>query len=349
MLPKNLVLDEGVIPKNFDELVELVDSSYRVAHEQTTLEAIVLKPDGTVQTPQGEWRLTRDFLEQCADLIEMPLVYAYKVSSELFCENFAQRRADATTPVTVSRVGDVATGLIDDRKSRYRPACTGDVLRAIGRFPDLKLRRACVSYAGVDAGFVRLGSVVEPAVGDILELGIAVTNSESGGRQLKAAAYSYRLACTNGSIMSDQIGVARWLNDPRMTVAGSLSAFQKDAAALFEKLDSVAALYEANLDRHVPDVALMNLWRRIAYAVPRNEADAVLGISAEERREWQQAIREREADELPALTNRTAYEVHNRITFAAHGRSFRSRRGLEELGGDFLSRAAAWPTTATAN
>lgn len=338
MLPKHLVPDEPVIPKSFEELNELVNNRYRVSHEHTTLEAIVLNPDGTVQTPQAKYQVTQDFLEGCATAIGMPLAYAYKIDPELFCDNFNKRRADTTVPVTIARVSDVATGLIANRKSPYRPACTGDVLHAIARFPNLSLRRACVSYAGVDVGFAAEGSIVEPAVGDIVELGIALTNSESGGRQLKASAYSYRLACTNGAIMSDEIGVARWPNDPRMTVAGSLSAFQKDVATLFEKLDTVSALYKANTERLVPDVDLMNLWRRVAYVIPRNEVDAVLGISAEERIELQGAIREREPGEPPVLTSYNAYEVHNRITFAAHRRSFRGRRGLEEIGGDFLSR-----------
>jgi hypothetical protein len=209
MLPKNLVLDDVVTPKDFDELIELVETTYRVDHEPTTLEAIALRPDGTVHTPQGESQVTRDFLEGCAGAIGMPLGYAYKVSPALFCENFAQRQAETTAPITISRVGNVVTGLIADRKSRYRPACTGDVLRAVRRAEGLTLRRASISFAGVDAEFVRPGSVVEPVVGDILELGIALTNSESGGRQLKASAYSYRLACTNGAIMADEIGTAR--------------------------------------------------------------------------------------------------------------------------------------------
>jgi len=340
MLPKNLVLDDGLIPKDFDELVALVNTTYRVGHEQTTLEKIFLRPDGTVQTPLAEYQVTRDFLEGSAAAIGMPLGYAYKIGPELFCDNFNKRRAETTTPVTVSWVGGVATGLIADRKSRYRPACTAEVIGAIRLLPGLRMCRACVSYAGVDVGFVVDGSVVEPAVGDIVELGIALTNSESGGRQLKASAYSYRLACTNGAIMSDEIGVARWPNDPRMTVAGSLLAFQKDVATLFEKLDTVSSLYKANTERLVPDVDLMNLWRRVAYVIPRNEVDAVLGISAVERIELQGAIREREPGEPPALTSHNAYDVHNRITFAAHRRSFRGRRGLEEIGGDFLSRIA---------
>jgi hypothetical protein len=204
MFPENLVLDEVVTPKNFDELIESVETSYRVEHEQTTLESICLKPDGTVQTPAGELRVTRDFLEHSAAAIGMPLGYFYDITPELFCSNFKQRQAETTSPITICRVGDVATGLIlDGKKTRYRPARTGDVLRAIRRLDDLSLRRASVSFTGVDVELVRLGSVVEPVVGDIVETGVAVSNSESGGRQLKAAAYSYRLVCTNGAVMED--------------------------------------------------------------------------------------------------------------------------------------------------
>lgn len=344
MLPKETVLDEVVTPKNFDELIDVVETSYGVEHEQTTLESICLKPDGTVQTPAGELRVTRDFLEHSAAAIGMPLGYFYDITPELFCSNFKQRQAETTSPITICRVGDVATGLIlDGKKTRYRPARTGDVLRAIRRLDGLSLRRASVCLTGVDVELVRLGSVIEPVVGDILEIGIAVSNSESGGRQLKAAAYSYRLVCTNGATMADEVGIARWPNDPRMTEAASLLAFQKGLTLLADKLESVTALYQAAIDRPVPDVELWNAWRRVARHLPRSEADDVFGVSEDERRDLQQLVRLRGPREPAVATERNAYEIHNRITHAAHGRSFRIRRGLQELGGEFLSRAAAWP------
>ena len=101
--------------KRFRQLVELVETTYRVDHEPTTLEAIALTPDGTVHTPQGEYAGYADFLEGCAAAIGIPLGYTYKVSPALFCENFAQRQAETTAPITISRVGNVATGLIADR------------------------------------------------------------------------------------------------------------------------------------------------------------------------------------------------------------------------------------------
>src|SRR3989304_6247951 len=150
MLPKNLVLDEEAFPKTFDELVELASTTFRVEHERTTLESIALRPAGTVATPAGEGRVTRNFLEGAAKAIEIPLHYAYKISPDLFCENFSQRQEDAAVPITISRVGEVVTGLVLDRKSRYRPASTGDVLRAVRNEFDWELRRASISFGGVD-------------------------------------------------------------------------------------------------------------------------------------------------------------------------------------------------------
>ena len=192
--------------------------------------------------------------------------------------------------------------------------------------------------------------VVEPAVGDVVQVGIAVTNSETGGRQLKASAYTYRLVCTNGAMMADTVGVARWPNDPRMTDAGCMRAFQRDISSLTGKLEFVSTLYQAAVDRPVPDFEFANIWRRVNYLLPRGgDPDAILEISEAERRELQEAVRLRDLREAPAMTRWNVYDVHNRITHAAHGQTFRVRRGLQELGGDLLSRAASWPPAVSTN
>ncbi|HEY4311055.1 MAG TPA: hypothetical protein VGN12_16510 [Pirellulales bacterium] len=350
MLPENLVLDRSTSPKNFDELMEELATTYCVRHEQTTLEMIRLSADGTVQTPSGAFQLTRDFLESSANFIGMPKTYAYRISPELFIENFRRRQAETTAPITVCSIGDVAIGLVNDRRSRYRPANTMVVLRELWKEHQFEFRRASVSYAGVDVELVRPGLMVEPVVGDTVEIGIAVTNSESGDRQLKASAYSYRLVCTNGAMMTDDLGVARWPSDPRMTPAGCQRAFLREVTALCGELASVGKLYRVTFDRPVPDVAFTNVWRRVNYVLPRGgDPDAVLGISAEERRGLQEMVRQRDASAPPALTRWTVYEVHNRLTHAAHGQPFKVRRGLQELGGQFLSYAAEWPPLPSAN
>ena len=147
MYPEKMVLEKAASPKNFDELMDELETGFRFAHEQTTLESICLQPDATVQTPGGVLQVTRDFLEACADIIGMPRAYAHKISPELFCENFRRRQAETTAPVTVCTVGEVATGLVNDRKSRYRPACTREVLRSLRQAHDFEFRRASVSFS----------------------------------------------------------------------------------------------------------------------------------------------------------------------------------------------------------
>jgi hypothetical protein len=74
MFPEKIVYDEVVAPKDFDSLTELVETTYRVDHEQTTLETIAR----TLQTPEGEWRVTRDFLEQSSSAMRKVVIDLFK-------------------------------------------------------------------------------------------------------------------------------------------------------------------------------------------------------------------------------------------------------------------------------
>jgi hypothetical protein len=350
MLPKNLVLEETANPKDLDSLIELLETTFRVDHTATTLEEMELRPDGVVSVSGRELRMARDFLEGCAMAISMPLGYAYKITPDLFCENFARRKRDTAQAVTVCAIGDVAVGLVSDRRWRYRPARTAEIIHAIRQTQELKLRRATVAFAGVDVEFIKPGIVFEREIGDVIEMGVNLTASETGDRQLKASAYSYRLVCTNGATMADYLGVARWQNDPRMTVAGCTRNFLENVNSICGRLEGVASLYRRVADLRIPGDSLWNLRRRLAYLMPRaNDADAILGMEAEERVELQQTLRARPKHEPTATTRWHVYDVHNRITHAAHGKPFRVRRSLQELGGQLLSIAASWPSNPSMN
>ena len=349
MLPKNLVLDEEAAPKDFDEAIDLIRTKFRVQHERTSLERLTLRPDGILVTPAGDFLLTRSFLESGAKLIEMPQSYAYKVTPELFCENFNQRRSEATLPVTVCTIGDVAVGMVNDRRRRYRPANICNVLRWLSEQSDWELRRASLSFYGMNLEMIRPGEVIEPEVGDVVELGIAITSSETGFGQLKASAYSHRIVCSNGAVMVDDLGSARWPNDARMTEAGCMRDFQRNVTGLIEQLDAVKKLYQSPMVRMMSDDESWNLWRRLAYHLDSQEADAVLGWTESSRRELQQRIRSRDLVESPQLAEMDVYELHNQITHAAHGRPFRMRQSLQALGGDLLHRAFTWPFPVSLN
>ncbi len=343
MLPENLVLDESASPKDLVELEELAATRFRTDHVQTTLQEIQVRPDGTVQTPAGELRVTRYFLEGMAKIIGMPLGYAYKITPELACENLAQRTRHATNPITVCHVGDIATALVVDRCRRYRPAKSAPILNALQQLKGMTLKRATIGFDGFLVELVKSGCVVEPVPGDAIELGVAVSNSEIGLRHPKASAYSFRLVCTNGAILSDRWQVARWANDPRMTDAGCLRQFTREIGEMAEIVNGFGRAYESVIDRQVPDVELVNLWRRVHYALPDDlNADRILGLTPEHRRELQDQVRMRRPNDPHALTEESVYDLHNRITHAAHEHRFRIRRDLQEIGGELLDRSRHW-------
>lgn len=351
MLPQSIILDQEQVPENFASLLDLVSSSARVEHERSSLESMELKSDGTLLTAGSHYQLTRNFLENIAQAIGMPLAYAYKISPELFRENFNRRKAETTCPVTICRVGDVATGLTLDNKVHYRPASSCDIIRDLQQsklFDFLEFRRASVSFSGFDLEVVRKDLVVQPQPDDIIEVGLAISNSESGGRKLFAEAYSYRLVCTNGARMGNKLGTARWVSDPRMTDKASRRAFAEQLEILTDNLRNVEQVY-ANINQQVPDDELYQLWRRVAYGVSAIEADEILGVSTTERQALQRTIRERPSTAIPQLTELTAFELHNRVTHGAHGRPFMVRRTLQELGGDFLQRSLSWPKVFSMN
>lgn len=351
MLTELLVHDEERSPNSFADLLDVVASEAHVQHVRTTLESIVLNLDGTMDTPAGPMRVTQTILENLAKAIGMPLGFAYRVSYDLFCENFNQHKFVTTCPVTICHVGDVATGLMLDKRNHYQPASSLTILRELrssGVFDLLDFRRASVSFSGVDVELVKKDLVVEPDEGDTIEMGIVFSNSENGGRHLMTTAHSLRLACSNGCRISEKQGVARWPNDPRMTEKSSILAYTKELDELVGNLASIAEVYSYG-DQRVPDTELNSLWRRVAYIASSSEADEIIGLSADQRKALQTTLKKRPFDVLPQPTDFSAYDLHNRITAGAHGRPFLVRRKLQELGGNLLQRSSDWAERAALN
>jgi len=148
--------------------------------------------------------------------------------------------------------------------------------------------------------------------------------------------------------MGERIGTARWPSDIRMTDKSCRIVFQTELDELLVNLSSVKEMY-SHLDERVPDTELNALWRRVAYGVSRSEADEILGLSKDQRQALQTILRERPSVEPAQLTDLSAFELHNRVTHAAHGRPFLARRRLQEIGGDLLERSLSWPANFSRN
>lgn len=90
---------------------------------------------------------------------------------------------------------DVLAGLVDESTWEFKGARLGD--------------------RGVDLNFVKPGLEVSPLPGDVIELGVQISNSETGFGGAKGSLFALRLVCLNGAVISDKLGSARWNYDLR--------------------------------------------------------------------------------------------------------------------------------------
>src|SRR5262249_25007434 len=153
---------------------------------------------------------------------------------------------------------------------------------------------------------------------DVIKLGVRLTNSETGFGCLKGTRFSLRLLCTNGAVMRDNLGSARWNYDRRMHMETSLKRFRTDLFKLGENHERHARLYDQLPHRVFLDRDMVNLWRQMRCVLPTPDAlDRVLGIEPDERQTLQALVRARSPFLPPGATSHRVWDVHNRITAAA--------------------------------
>jgi hypothetical protein len=274
------------------------------------------------------------FLESVADSIEMPLGYAYKLDYGLFRENFERRKEHYCKAVTVCCNRDIAVNLVPD--AGYRPAHTVDVLHGFTDLNFWNLQEARVSDRGVEINYIEPGCTVAPEPGDDVEIGIRISNSETGYVGLKASLSTLRLVCTNGAVMTDHLGTARWNYDPRVKYSTSIDQFNTALIKLRGRQGLLADLYKQPLRRNLLDTELVNLHRRLRASLPAAAVDAVLGLGLEERQAVQASVRSRSREMPAAPTTHHLWDVHNQITAAAQRLDFVRRSRLERIGGALL-------------
>jgi hypothetical protein len=325
--------EKNVTVHTLDETQELLETHFKVDRFQTTLEHIHLRPDGHIECEGRILECGQFFLESLAQSIGMSLGYAYDIDFELLRDNFERRKKAKCTALTICVSHDTAVGLAPEQ---YRPARTVDVLREAARQTRWELREARINDRGIDINLIEPGrkAAVEP--GDDIELGIRLSNSETGYAGCKALFFALRMVCTNGAVMSEHRGSARWNYDQRVNYATSIQKFGKDVLKLAGRQESQTQLYSPALNRILLDNQLDNLWRRLRTSLPATSVDTVLGLSLEERQTIHSAVRHRAFGLPPQPTSHRLWDVHNRITAAAQRLDFARRSRLERIGGLML-------------
>lgn len=334
------MLHEKVFPEKFvrtnslDKVRELLANDFRVTYATTDLASIEISPEGMVRWNGECVPFTQYFLESSAGFIGMPLGYADKIDFDLFTYNFDQRKQQECCGVKICISRNAAINIC---RAAYYPARTLDVLdEAEQQVAGKKFHEAVIGDRGVELSWVDERAQIDPKPGDTILTGLRISNSETGGRALKASLYALKLACQNGAVLSDEWGAARWTYDPRVTYKANLAHFFQDLHRTGVALPQLSNAYKQLVDVPLTDLDFVRLWRRVRAIVGPQDADDIFYATPKERRRLFNQVRSRR-DPLAALpTSWNSYDVHNRITAAAHSYEFLKWRRLEQIGGSIL-------------
>ena len=219
-----------------------------------------LKEDGhTLSMGEHGFRTTALFHRQAAEVLKIPVKYymlMQKEKPELLAENVNSWLADREQKYMIRTLDGIARALLSDR---YRRIDNKEVATAV-----LPL------FAGVQGIEVMSCEVTETklylkivnhrvearAVGDIVQAGIVVSNSEVGMGAVTVMPLVYTLACKNGLIVNS-------LGERKTHIGRSLGIFEgilsdetkaaEDKAFLLKLRDVVKAALDETVFRRVVD------------------------------------------------------------------------------------------------
>jgi hypothetical protein len=322
------------------ELRNLLKTEFAVSHIDAPLSGLDLLPGAVIDVcGQRVLPCTQSFLEDLAASIGMPSRYAYDIDFELFQHNFHERKKVKERSIKVCVVAERAVGLAP---GDYRPAPTIKVLdvlcsgvEGIGR-----IQKSALSDTTVEIDFLNENVVLEPVQGDVIWVGLRVSNSETGGRGLKACLWTLRKICSNGTVISDDVGTVYWDYDKRVSCDSSIAKFANDLVNLRSTHVRLRGIYASAVERALLEEDVVRLWRRIRSAgkFTAEQTDLIVGITIDERRRMATAVAARQVANEPAAESPwDLFTMHNRITAAAQTQPFALRSRLEKIGGDVLS------------
>jgi hypothetical protein len=240
-----------------------------------------------------------------------------------------------------------------ERRPHYVPVTNAQLLRLIlDHWSDLEdVPRITIADSGMSIEILNSRQAIEPKVGDVTHLGLAITNSETGGPSPQARGYTLRLVCTNGATLPKTFGLIRLSTDWRVNLDRRLTVFEVELRDLRVDIKRLRVAYERLAVEMLTDHAFYNLYRQVRYIYRYFEhtellADHTLGVPGESRQQIVTAVRRRQKElregtnttaQLPKPTQFAAWDIFNNLTASAREESSQPRRlELERLAGDLL-------------
>jgi hypothetical protein len=118
-----------------------------------------------------------------------------------------------------------------------------------------------IADSGMSIEVLNSRQTIEPKVGDVTHVGLAITNSETGGANPQARGYTLRLVCTNGAMLPKTFGLIRLSTDWRVSLDRWLAAFETELKSLSVDLQRLHVAYSCLAGETLTDYAFYNLYR----------------------------------------------------------------------------------------
>lgn len=146
---------------------------------------------------------------QIADRLSIPLKYykrMLKDQPDLWADNVNTWLQKEPEVRMVRTLGDDARAYLSDRfLTMDDDEFANTVFPVVSEFPDAEVLSCGITDLKTHIKFVTPRLEREVKVGDVVQFGIAYSNSEVGAGRLTGSLFCYQLKCTNGMVMKDEI------------------------------------------------------------------------------------------------------------------------------------------------
>lgn len=235
---------------NFDELVREVARQEQIRRDFVLdTQTIYMDDNAVVHVADNAYHPTRYAHAQLAEKLKIPKAYYDRCLQDfpaLIATNVNHWLRKSTGRRMVRTVGNKAIAFLSDR---YRRMDNFDLLRTAvfvlqttENAKDFKVLSCNLNDRSFDLKLVFPRIQGEVRVGDIVQSGISISNSEVGAGSLSVQQLIYRLACKNGMIRPEQS--LNKYHVGKAVESGSIEVFkddtiQADDTALWKKVRDV--------------------------------------------------------------------------------------------------------------
>jgi DNA repair photolyase len=360
--PKYFAPERCVRPQTIDKALQLCNSRFHYSRPEIALKQVFLDDELMLTFHGQRYALTEKAFEDICHLVNVPVRFAKDIPNDLVATIMERLKVLHQHTVVPIHQDDVVVGLVDPRKwthsrakesrPHYVPVTNAQLLRVIGNhWADSKaVPHITIADSGMSIEVLHSRQTIEPKVGDVTCVGLAITNSETGGASPQARGYTLRLVCTNGATLPKTFGLIRLSTDWRVNLDRRLATFEAELRDLRVDLKRLRVAYDRLAVERLTDHAFYNLYRQVRYLYryfPNREllADKTLGVPEDSRQQIVSQVRRRQKElregastaHFPHPTQLAAWDIFNSITATARTENYQPRRlALERLAGDLL-------------